>query len=50
MVIAPARRAGDPGSNPGSGDKFLSQINYLLANLLSLESVVLILYVSLYYY
>ena len=22
VVIAPARRAGDPGSNPGQGDNF----------------------------
>ena len=24
MVIAPARRAGDPGSNPGPGENFFS--------------------------
>ena len=24
VVIAPARRAGDPGSNPGSGENFFS--------------------------
>ena len=24
MVIAPARRAGNPGSNPGPGDNFFS--------------------------
>ena len=26
VVIAPARRAGDPGSNPGPGENFFSQI------------------------
>ena len=26
VVIAPARRAGDPGSNPGPGEDFFSQI------------------------
>ena len=26
MVIAPARRAGDPRSNPGPGENFLSYI------------------------
>ena len=27
VVIAPARRAGDPGSNPGSGENFFL-LNY----------------------
>ena len=26
VVIAPARRAGDPGSNPGPGENFFSKI------------------------
>ena len=26
VVIAPARRAGDPGSNPGPGENFFSYI------------------------
>ena len=26
VFIAPARRAGDPGSNPGPGENFFSQI------------------------
>ena len=31
MVIAPARRAGDPGSNPGSGENFsLKLLIYIL--------------------
>ena len=27
MVIAPARRAGDPGSNLGPGENFFSYVN-----------------------
>ena len=31
VVIAPARRAGDPGSNPGPGENFsLKLLNYVL--------------------
>ena len=27
VVIAPSRRAGDPGSNPGPGENFVSLVN-----------------------
>ena len=33
VVIAPARRAGDPGSNPGPGEKFFL-LNYFVVFLL----------------
>ena len=48
MVAAPARKAGDPGSNPGPGDNFSLKLLILTCQMVILKSKITYIYCSFF--
>ena len=48
VVIAPARRAGDPGSNPGSGENFSLKLLISTCQMVILKVKFTYIYIYIY--